>query len=60
LRDRWLQCVCGLSLSRDHNAALNILAIGQTKTVGASTDYRSDCQPTRKRRRRGEDRRLHL
>jgi hypothetical protein len=25
LSDRWVNCNCGLSLSRDHNAALNIL-----------------------------------
>lgn len=25
LSDRWVQCECGLSLDRDHNAALNVL-----------------------------------
>ena len=25
LRDRWIDCRCGLSLDRDHNAAINIL-----------------------------------
>jgi len=25
LKDRWLNCECGLSLDRDHNAAINIL-----------------------------------
>ena len=35
LRDRVLNCECGLSIDRDHNAAINI------KTVGASTVYPS-------------------
>jgi transposase len=35
LRDRVLNCKCGLSINRDHNAAINI------KTVGASTRYLS-------------------
>ena len=26
LRDRWVECECGLSLDRDHNAAINILS----------------------------------
>jgi putative transposase len=26
LADRWVECVCGLSLDRDHNAAINILS----------------------------------
>ena len=26
LADRWLECPCGLSLDRDHNAAINILS----------------------------------
>jgi putative transposase len=25
LKDRWVTCACGLSLDRDHNAAINIL-----------------------------------
>lgn len=36
LRDRMLTCDCGLTLDRDHNAALNILR------VGASTPYQSE------------------
>ncbi len=30
LADRWHLCDCGCSLDRDHNAALNILTVGQT------------------------------
>jgi putative transposase len=29
LKDRWHSCSCGLELSRDHNAAINILKKGQ-------------------------------
>ena len=28
LKDRWIECSCGSSLHRDHNAAINILKIG--------------------------------
>lgn len=35
LRDRVLNCDCGLVIDRDHNAAINI------QTVGASTVYQS-------------------
>ena len=28
LNDRWIECACGLSLDRDHNAAINILKRG--------------------------------
>lgn len=30
LSDRWVSCDCGLSLDRDHNAALNILRLGRS------------------------------
>jgi putative transposase len=41
LADRWLNCRCGLSIDRDHNAAINILRAGQalwaeTWTSGSS------------------------
>lgn len=30
LSERWHSCECGCSLDRDHNAALNILALGRS------------------------------
>ena len=30
LSERWHECSCGCSLDRDHNAALNILALGRS------------------------------
>lgn len=30
LADRWVRCECGLSLDRDHNAALNVLRLGRS------------------------------
>ena len=30
LAERWHKCSCGLSLSRDHNAALNVLRLGES------------------------------
>jgi putative transposase len=29
LAERWVECDCGLSLDRDHNAALNLLKAGR-------------------------------
>jgi putative transposase len=40
---RWHQCPsedCGVSLDRDHNAALNILALGKQEEVGGDTAVR--------------------
>ncbi|MFN8493717.1 MAG: transposase [Caldilineaceae bacterium] len=39
LADRWVECACGLSLDRDHNAAINILRVG--RTLWASTWHTS-------------------
>jgi len=37
LSDRWVECACGLSLYRDHNAALNILRRAGHARWGEST-----------------------
>lgn len=39
---RWHECSCGLSLDRDHNAALNILARGLARTgpAGVNVDHK--------------------
>lgn len=50
LRDRVMQCACGLVMDRDHNAAINI------KSVGASTDYRSERKSKVRLRTRAEGR----
>jgi putative transposase len=42
---RWHQCPhedCGVSLHRDHNAAKNILALGQKEEVGGGTAVRRE------------------
>jgi putative transposase len=54
LRDRVLACDCGLTLSRDHNAAINL------KPSGASLCYRSVRKPQVRLRRRVEGRSLPL
>jgi putative transposase len=48
LRDRVLNCDCGLVMDRDHNAAMNI------KTIGASMVKPSDNKPKVRLRRRAE------
>ncbi|MBV8268687.1 MAG: IS200/IS605 family transposase [Planctomycetaceae bacterium] len=35
LSDRWISCACGVSLDRDHNAAINILRRGRNRPLGA-------------------------
>jgi putative transposase len=35
LSDRWISCDCGVSLDRDHNAAINILQRGRNRPLGA-------------------------
>jgi putative transposase len=35
LSDRWVSCACGVSLDRDHNAAINILQRGRNRPLGA-------------------------
>jgi putative transposase len=43
---RWVECACGLSLARDHNAALNILkraTTGRDTSVGHNVGARRPC-----------------
>jgi putative transposase len=46
LSDRWVTCDCGLSLARDHNAALNILkraTTGRDTSVQLNVEERVSC-----------------
>jgi putative transposase len=54
LRDRVLNCDCGLTIDRDHNAAINI------KTAGASAVYRSGGKTKPRLRSRAEGRSSRL
>ncbi|MBZ0286496.1 MAG: transposase, partial [Anaerolineae bacterium] len=54
LRDRVLNCACGLVIDRDHNAAINI------KTAGASAVYRSGTKTRVRLRSRVEGRSIPL
>jgi len=54
LRDRVLNCACGLVIDRDHNAAINI------KTAGASAVYPSGSQTRIRLRNRVDDSILSL
>jgi putative transposase len=54
LRDRTLACDCGLTIDRDHNAAINI------KTAGASAVYPSEHKTRVRLRTRADDRSSRL
>jgi putative transposase len=62
LADRWLECACGLSMDRDHNAAINILnkAIqnGRDAPVNDNAAPLPDPDGSGKRKRRSEAARL--
>jgi putative transposase len=59
LADRWLECPCGLSLDRDHNAAINILSrAGWVTSVNDNVAPLSLSQDGDKGKRRSEAARL--
>jgi putative transposase len=45
LAERWVHCDCGLSLDRDHNAALNLLALGRSAWGGTWAVRTTPCVP---------------
>lgn len=59
LADRWVECACGLSLDRDHNAAINILSrAGWVTPVNDNVVPLPALQSTGKYKRRSEAARL--
>lgn len=59
LSDRWVECACGLSLDRDHNAAINILnRAGWVTPVNDNVVPLPMLQGTGKHKRRSEAARL--
>lgn len=43
LSDRWVECECGVSLDRDHNAALNVLQRGRGRPLGVKLPVAGVC-----------------
>ncbi len=45
LAERWVECDCGLSLDRDHNAALNLLSLGRKEWGATWAVVATPCVP---------------
>jgi putative transposase len=61
LSDRWVTCDCGLSLARDHNAAINILSrAGWVTSVNGNVAPLSAPNGEGKGKRRSEAQTLHV
>jgi putative transposase len=43
LSDRWVSCACGVSLDRDHSAAINVLRRGRNGPLGAKLPAAGVC-----------------